>query len=161
MTVRNGAGPAPAATDCGAREVSATGERRALSRPDHTPSQPARASHVLRREWPLVILKELLDNAVDACEESGTALVIRADVTERAITVSDNGPGLPAETVAGILDFAVRVSSREGFRQLNAVKARSDPLLLKAPIEPKDAFGAVRTTFDASHHITLARGPPS
>jgi DNA topoisomerase VI subunit B len=27
-------------------------------------------------EWPLVVLKELLDNALDACEEAGTAPVI-------------------------------------------------------------------------------------
>lgn len=31
------------------------------------------------------------------------------------ITITDNGPGIPAETVAGILDFAVRVSSREAY----------------------------------------------
>ena len=33
-------------------------------------------------DWPLVILKELVDNALDACEEAGTAPAIE-------ITVSD------------------------------------------------------------------------
>ena len=63
--------------------------------------------------WPLVILKELTDNAIDAAEESGIAPTIRIEVTDRAIIISDNGPGIPDETVAGILDFSVRVSSRE------------------------------------------------
>ena len=66
-------------------------------------------------QWPLVILKELTDNALDAAEEAGIAPVIRIEVTDRAIIITDNGPGIPAETVAGILDFSVRVSSREAY----------------------------------------------
>jgi hypothetical protein len=65
--------------------------------------------------WPLVIFKELTDNALDACEEAGVAPVIDIKVTGTEITITDNGPGIPAETVAGILDFAVRVSSREAY----------------------------------------------
>jgi DNA topoisomerase VI subunit B len=65
-------------------------------------------------QWPLVIFKELTDNALDACEEAGIAPVIDIDVGA-GITITDNGPGIPAETVAGILDFAVRVSSREAY----------------------------------------------
>jgi DNA topoisomerase VI subunit B len=37
------------------------------------------------------------------------------DVTDKAIVITDNGPGIPNETVAGILDFSVRVSSREAY----------------------------------------------
>jgi hypothetical protein len=66
-------------------------------------------------QWPLVILKELLDNALDACEEAGVAPVIRIEVADGAIIITDNGPGIAAETVAGVLDFAVRVSSREAY----------------------------------------------
>jgi DNA topoisomerase VI subunit B len=65
-------------------------------------------------QWPLVILKELVDNALDAAEEAGVAPVIRIEVADGAITITDNGPGI-AETVAGILDFSVRVSSREAY----------------------------------------------
>jgi DNA topoisomerase VI subunit B len=69
-----------------------------------------------RREWPLVILKELVDNALDACEESGVPpeVTVRVD-TDGSITVTDNGPGLPADTVAGVLDFGKRISSREHY----------------------------------------------
>ena len=66
-------------------------------------------------EWPLVIFKELTDNALDACEEADIAPVINVEVTDSKITITDNGPGIPADTVAGILDFALRVSSREAY----------------------------------------------
>ena len=66
-------------------------------------------------QWPLVVLKELIDNALDAAEEAGTAPVIRIEVSDKQIIITDNGPGIPAETVAGILDFSVRVSRREAY----------------------------------------------
>lgn len=68
-----------------------------------------------RSAWALVLLKELLDNALDACEESNVAPEIAISVDDRGLTVQDNGPGIPPEVVAGILDFAVRVSSREAY----------------------------------------------
>jgi DNA topoisomerase VI subunit B len=68
-----------------------------------------------RREWPLVVLKELLDNALDACEEADVAPEIAVTVDCGGITVSDNGPGIPQETVTSVLDYNKRVSSREGY----------------------------------------------
>ena len=65
--------------------------------------------------WPLVVLKELVDNALDACEEADVAPEVEIVVDNNGITVKDNGPGIPAETVAGVLDFAVRVSNREAY----------------------------------------------
>src|SRR3712207_270918 len=65
--------------------------------------------------WPLVILKELTDNGIDACEEAGIAPEITITVNESGITVRDNGPGIPAETIKSVLDYAVRVSSREAY----------------------------------------------
>src|SRR5262245_22937409 len=66
-------------------------------------------------QWPLVVLKELLDNALDACEEAGIAPEVAIAVDKTGITVADNGPGLPAETGKGVLDFTVRVSRREAY----------------------------------------------
>jgi DNA topoisomerase VI subunit B len=68
-----------------------------------------------KADWPLVVLKELMDNALDACEEGGIAPEISVTVNSQGITVADNGPGLPQETIKNILDYTVRVSSREAY----------------------------------------------
>jgi DNA topoisomerase VI subunit B len=65
--------------------------------------------------WPLVLIKELLDNALDACEDARTPPTIHVTVDAEGVTVQDDGPGIPPETVAGVLDFGVRVSSREAY----------------------------------------------
>ena len=57
-------------------------------------------------EWPLVIVKELFDNALDACEEAGVAPEITVRVDDAGISIADNGPGLPARTIKSILDFS-------------------------------------------------------
>src|SRR5208282_5596043 len=68
-------------------------------------------------QWPLVVLKELIDNSLDACEEADIAPVIHAAVNAvtGVITISDNGPGISPETVKRLLDYNVRVSSREAY----------------------------------------------
>jgi hypothetical protein len=85
-------------------------------------------------QWSRVIIKELVDNGIDACEEAGVAPVIKVTLTTgksgnpTRIVVEDNGPGIPSETVAGIIDYNIRVSSREAYvsptrgRQGNALK---------------------------------------
>jgi DNA topoisomerase VI subunit B len=78
--------------------------------------------------WPLVIIKECVDNSLDSAEESGVAPVIHVTVARGKMRVRDNGPGIPAETVTSIQDFATRTSSREAYvapdrgRQGNALK---------------------------------------
>jgi DNA topoisomerase VI subunit B len=66
-------------------------------------------------EWPLVILKELVDNSADACEEAEIAPVISIAVKGGSIIIKDNGPGIPAKTIDGVLDYSIRVSSREAY----------------------------------------------
>jgi DNA topoisomerase VI subunit B len=81
-------------------------------------------------DWPLVVLKELVDNALDASEEAEVApeIDIQVSTETRKITIADLGPGMPAATVERILNYAVRVSSREAYvsptrgRQGNAMK---------------------------------------
>ncbi len=68
-----------------------------------------------REDWPLVVLKELIDNALDACEDTQTQPIINVVVDEHGICVSDNGPGIPKSTVKDMLNFSVRVSSREAY----------------------------------------------
>ena len=66
-------------------------------------------------EWLLVILKELVDNALDAAEEAEVAPVISIAVTEDRIVIEDNAGGIDGETIASVLDYTIRVSSREAY----------------------------------------------
>jgi DNA topoisomerase VI subunit B len=68
-----------------------------------------------------VVVKELMDNALDATETAGVAPEITLEVEGRrdsvaGITVTDNGPGIPPETVHGALDFDVLVSDKAAYR---------------------------------------------
>jgi hypothetical protein len=66
-------------------------------------------------DWPLVVLKELMDNALDACEEAEVAPVIEVIVGPGSITITDNAGGFAAKTIVSILDYSIRVSSREAY----------------------------------------------
>jgi len=84
-----------------------------------------------REDWPLVVLKELVDNALDACEDARISPKININiiVDKHGIEVSDNGQGIPKNTVKKMLDFSIRVSNREAYvaptrgAQGNALKA--------------------------------------
>jgi hypothetical protein len=67
-----------------------------------------------------VVVKELLDNALDAAESAGRPPVIDVD-TYRAgetivITVADNGNGISSDTVARLCDFNMLVSDKARYR---------------------------------------------
>jgi DNA topoisomerase VI subunit B len=112
-------------------------------------------------DWPRVILKELADNALDAAEETGVMPVIMIDVTDDGIAVADNGPGIASETVANILDFSTRTSSREAYcsptrgAQGNALKT-----LLAMPFALNGERG--ETTIESqgvAHRVTFSIDP--
>jgi hypothetical protein len=65
--------------------------------------------------WPRVLLKELLDNALDACESAIIAPEIAVTIEDDALIVEDNGPGLPLSTIENSLDYAVRVSDKSSY----------------------------------------------
>ena len=65
-----------------------------------------------RSWWPIALVKELIDNALDACESAGIPPEITITVEPDAVTVQDNGPGLPASTLERSLDYLVRVSDK-------------------------------------------------
>jgi hypothetical protein len=69
------------------------------------------------RDWLLVVLKELSDNGLDACEEAGIAPSIAISVNSKTgvIAIEDNGPGIAAETIDAVCDYTIRVSSREAY----------------------------------------------
>ena len=66
--------------------------------------------------WLRATLKELIDNALDACEEAGEVdPEIKVDITGNSLSVSDNGPGIPPELVARLCDRSRRTSTREAY----------------------------------------------
>lgn len=65
-----------------------------------------------REWWPAVLVAELVDNALDHCEESGILPSISVTVADDSITVTDNGLGIPPEVVTSMVDFDSRTSSR-------------------------------------------------
>ena len=66
--------------------------------------------------WPLVLVKELFDNALDACEEDEVAPEIKIIIDkDGTITVIDNAGGFATETIRAVLDYSIRVSSREAY----------------------------------------------
>lgn len=65
--------------------------------------------------WPLVLVKELVDNALDACEATDIAPAITVTLEENVITVSDNGPGLKKSIIRNSLDYNKRVSDKKNY----------------------------------------------
>jgi hypothetical protein len=66
-------------------------------------------------QWPSVTFKELVDNALDGCEEAEISPVISVAVTPASFTIVDNGTGIKPSTIKSILDYNIRVSSREAY----------------------------------------------
>jgi DNA topoisomerase VI subunit B len=66
-------------------------------------------------DWPLVVAKEVIDNALDEAEEAGTAPAIEVVADTNSIVVADNGRGMPEETITSIADYATRTSSRAAY----------------------------------------------
>jgi Histidine kinase-, DNA gyrase B-, and HSP90-like ATPase len=114
-------------------------------------------------EWPMVVLKELADNALDACEEAEIAPVISIAINGSAITITDNGPGIPDDTINAVLDYSIRVSSREAYvsptrgAQGNALKTILPMSYVLDEHRGEDASGkTVIETNGTAHHITFA-----
>src|SRR5262249_39687878 len=93
---------------------------------------------------PIALLKELIDNGLDACETAGVAPEITVTLDGHRVTVEDNGRGVPLTTIERSLDYTVRVSDKAHYvspsrGQLgNALKC-----LWAAPIVIDGAHGRV------------------
>lgn len=110
-----------------------------------------------KSDWSLMLIKELVDNALDACEAAGVAPKIVLTVESDAVTVADNGSGLPAKVIEGSLDYLVRVSDKTHYvsptrGQLgNALK-----LLWAAPFVACGEAGWVEVrTPEATHEVRV------
>jgi hypothetical protein len=130
-------------------------------------------------EFASVCLKELVDNALDACETLGVppevGIEVEMDDEHIRLTVSDNGPGIPPEVVKKSLNYSIRVSDKAAYRsptrgaQGNALKTiigipyalgSREPLIVKAQgarhsIAPwVDPAGAVHFDYSSTRENT-------
>ena len=125
LPIQQGKSPqakAPDFTNCGKAETQETPIKQGQKKLTRVPFTVSRLMEFCSRkelvnqtghdvhEWPLVVVKEFLDNALDHCEEAGIAPAILIEVQGDKIIVEDNGHGIPAKTIEGVLDYAVRVS---------------------------------------------------
>jgi DNA topoisomerase VI subunit B len=62
--------------------------------------------------WPAVIVKETLDNALDAAETAGVPPEITVRLDGPRLEIRDNGAGVPAEVVQHLLDYSTRTSDK-------------------------------------------------
>jgi Histidine kinase-, DNA gyrase B-, and HSP90-like ATPase len=114
-------------------------------------------------EWPLVVFKELLDNSLDACEEAEIAPVISVTVKRGSIVIEDNGRGIPATMIGRVLDYTIRVSSREAYvsptrgQQGNALKTVLPMAYVLDERHGEDASGGtVIEAHGLAHHIKFS-----
>ncbi len=120
-----------------------------------------------------VALKELVDNALDACETAKVAPEVGIEVCEEEgliqISVSDNGPGIPAEVVRKILNFDTRTLDKAAYRaptrgaQGNALKTVlgiphalgcAEPVI----IEAQGVRHSIRARVDPAGELRIAHG---
>lgn len=127
---------------------------------------------VPREEFYSVCLKELADNALDACETAGVAPEVSVAVEYQEgglfrLAVSDNGPGMPSELIDKILDYNVRVSDKAAYRsptrgaQGNALKTiigipyslgSHEPLVITA----RGVLHTISPRVDPSGHVNVS-----
>ena len=68
-----------------------------------------------RHRWAVNMIKELIDNALDACEYAKVNPEIILTVDENYFSIHDNGCGMPENTIKKSLDYLVRVSDKNGY----------------------------------------------
>jgi DNA topoisomerase VI subunit B len=64
------------------------------------------------RRWGVVLIKEAVDNALDACETAGLDPVIAITLGPEGFTVEDNGLGMSQALIERSLDYDIRVSDK-------------------------------------------------
>jgi DNA topoisomerase VI subunit B len=111
-----------------------------------------------RRFWPIAVVKELIDNSLDACETAGILPEIHITADDECLTIQDNGPGIAEKTIEQSLDYMVRISDKNFYTspsrgQLgNALKC-----LYAVPFVMTDDTGRVGIeTSGKTHHIEIS-----
>jgi signal transduction histidine kinase len=80
-----------------------------------TETELAKRMGVPRADWLRAVLKEVVDNALDACEEAGVDPEITVTIDGLRLTVADNGPGMSPELIERLCERSERTSTREAY----------------------------------------------
>lgn len=81
-------------------------------------------------------------------------ITVAADAN--GIILTDNGPGLPADTAEGILDFGIRVSSREAYvSPTRGAEGNALKTLIAMPFVVDPDEGQVDIEARGAHHASL------
>ena len=71
---------------------------------------------IVKSSWDFVILKELIDNALDAIEPlSHKKISIDYTMLDKRLNIFDNGSGISIDTIKKIYDFSMYVSRNRHF----------------------------------------------
>lgn len=107
--------------------------------------------------WGIILLKELIDNALDACESKNILPEITINLDSESFSIQDNATGLPESVLDGSLNYGVRVSDKMNYispsrgQQGNALKT-----LWAAPLVVDGNRGIVDVaTKDYAHQIMI------
>jgi hypothetical protein len=122
--------------------------------------------------WPIALVKELIDNALDACEgwkpvDSDGPPSIDVLVGEDFVSVRDNGPGLPEKVIRESMDYTLRVSDKAHFisptrgQMGNALKCVwAAPLVAGGTKQGLVEIGARGSLFQVATSIDQIAGKP-
>lgn len=109
--------------------------------------------------WPLTLVKELLDNALDGCESADIAPEITVVIEQDSFTVADNGPGLKPEIVKESLNYDTRISDKKWYVSPTRGKLGSAlKILWPARFVATKQMGVVEVTACGYHHTVTAYG---
>ncbi len=111
-----------------------------------------------------VVLKELIDNALDACESAGINPVIKIGIAttedRMRICVSDNGKGISEAVIKSILNFDSRTSDKAAYK---APTRGAQGNAFKTIIGIPHALGGGLVTIDSQglRHTIKAKATPA
>ena len=103
--------------------------------------------------WPITILRELIDNALDGCENSNISPKIEIEINDNSFTVTDNGTGLSSQVIKKSQDYLKRVSDKAYYvsptrgQMGNALK-----VIYAAPYVLNGEYGKVEIWSKGLHH---------
>jgi len=108
--------------------------------------------------WPVALLREVIDNALDSCENSDISPEIWIETDDASFTVIDNGVGLSSQIIKKSQDYLKRVSDKTYYvsptrgQMGNALK-----VIWAAPYVLDGEYGKVEIWGRGKHHTVEIR----